>query len=352
MFWKLFTKKDKYELSAKPIQLDNEHAEEKEIDGSNEVDPDYRTTVFLSLFEKEPQKREGKFPAYIHYELGIINEKQYFDEILKDQFIEPASQKDILAMLKVTELKAILVNNGLKKTGNKPVLIERILNEVNLGQIELLSEPYYSLSPKGIDFLASHSDFMRVRQNSQWGIGINEYIQMKNISNGSVSFDDIILSLLNQKMKSIKKRRFNFSQYEYHRLHELYLSIYQVLQDKNEPQNAIKPLLSSLLLSVSGCENYWLIGYKRDLKLNNVEVLRSYIPIHIDEIVATYMIGLEDYYSKQIAFDVYHNFIGPLNFCTLEMFEEIIEKVFGSAISPDLSSYDELIKKNFIKRLK
>lgn len=353
MFWKLFNN-SKHELQSCETD-DNfkaETDEEKNTNPERKIDPDYRMTIFLSLFNKSPRKKRERFPGYVAYELGIINVEQYFDELRQRQLIEPASEKDMLSLLKVSELKAILVDNGLKKAGNKPVLIERILKEVDLSQIELLTEPYYSLSQKGIDFLASHDDFIKIRQNSQWGIGIEEYLQMKEISNSDISFEDIILSLLNRKLLEIKKKRYSLSQYEYSRLHEIYISIYQLLQDKGEPQNAIKPLLSSLLLSVSGCENYWLIGYKRGLKLKNVEVLKSYVPIHIDEFVATYMIGLEDYYSKQIASDVYHNFVGPFNLCTLEMFEAIIQKVFSSSTSPDLGEYDEIIKKDFIKKLK
>lgn len=352
MFWKLFAKKDKCELSTESIQLNSENTEKNEMDGDNGVDSDYIITVFLSLFKKEPQKKEGKFPTYIHYELGIINEKQYFDEMIKSQFIEPAPQNSVLALLKVSELREILENNGLKKTGNKPILVERILSEADLSQIQILTESYYSLSQKGINFLKSHNDFIRIRQNSQWGIGINEYIQMKDMSNGTKTFDDIVLSLLNQKLISIKKKRLNLSQYEYHRLHEIYLSIYQLLQDRQEPQNAIKPLLSSLLLSVSGCENYWLIGYKHGLRLRNAEVLKNYIPIHVNEFVAMNIIELKDYYSEQVASDIYHSFIGPFNLCTLEMFGEITKKVFISTTTPNLSQYDEIIKKEFIKKLK
>lgn len=349
MFWKLFIKNDKHERSA---EFTRESIEENRVDEKNEIDPDYRMTVFLSLFEKSPRKRKGNFPAYITYELGIINTEQYFDELCEKQFIEPAPKNSVLALLKVSELKEILENNDLKKTGNKPILVERILNEADLSQIQILTESYYSLSQKGLNFLKSHNDFIRIRQNSQWGIGINEYIQMKDISNGTKTFDDIVLSLLNQKLIAIKKKRFDLSQYEYHRLHEIYLSIYQLLQDRREPQNAIKPLLSSLLLSVSGCENYWLIGYKHGLRLKNVEVLKNYVPIHVNEFVAMNIIGLKDYYSEQAASDIYHSFIGPFNLCTLEMFGEITKKLFISTTTPDLSQYDEIIKKEFIKKLK
>lgn len=52
-------------------------------------------------------------------------------------------------MMKVVDLKDILTEHNLKKTGNKPVLIERILSNLDISKIPLANEPYYSLSYKG-----------------------------------------------------------------------------------------------------------------------------------------------------------------------------------------------------------
>lgn len=341
----------------KITEISNDEPHENDFSNTTDVNddfipPEYTQTIFLSLFKNKPHCKGDKFPEYVHYELNIINTELYFDEMISEEYLQPASTHDMLNMLKVSELKNILAMSGKKKTGNKPDLIIRILSEIDLSQLNILRKPYYSLSQKGKNFLCLHEDFIKIRSNSQWGIGIQEYIRMKDISNGTISFDNIILSLLNQKLMDIKKRRFDLSQYEYHRLHEIYLSLYQLLQDKEDFQNAIKPLLSSLLLSISGCENYWLIEYKRNLKLKNIEVLKRYVPVHINEFVAMDIIGLKDYYSEQVASDVYHGFIGPFNLCALEMFKEMTKKIFISTTTPDLSQYDEVIKKEFIKKLK
>ena len=347
MIWKIISNiwktKEEKEISEADTLIEEEDTES--------VDPTYAMTVFLFLFKKQPRKREEHFPAYTTYELNIINTAQYFDELVEKQLIEPSSEEDILGLLKVTELKDILQKNGLKKTGNKPELIKRILNSTDHSQIGILSEPYYSLSSNGNDFLSSHNDFIKVRQNPQWGIGIQEYIRMKEISNTPDDFETIILSLLNQKLSEIKKKRFDLSQYEYSRLHEIYISASLLLQEKDDCQGAMKTLLSSVLLSVSGCENYWLIGYKRDLNLKNAEVLRNYRPIHIDEFVAVNILSMQTYYNEQLATDAYRNFIGPFNLCTFEMFSEIIKEIF-TASTLDLKKYDQVIKADFIKKLK
>lgn len=109
-------------------------------------------------------------------------------------------------MMKVVDLKDILTEHNLKKTGNKPVLIERILSNLDISKIPLANEPYYSLSYKGKKFVTDHYDYIKLKQNPEWGISFWQYQNEKEKSSGTVSFNDIILSLLNVNILKLKKQ--------------------------------------------------------------------------------------------------------------------------------------------------
>ena len=254
-------------------------------------------------------------------------------------------------MMKVVDLKDILTEHNLKKTGNKPVLIERILSNLDISKIPLANEPYYSLSYKGKKFVTDHYDYIKLKQNPEWGISFWQYQNEKEKSSGTVSFNDIILSLLNVNILKLKKTSSEIGQFEYFKLQDLYISAYELLLEKEEYELALKALLKCVLLALSGCKNNWLIGYKRGLQLKNDEVMKNYAPVEIDSYIASSICKLQEYYSEDISKKSYQEFIGPFNLCTYEMFCEVMELIFNSSIL-DLSKYNLIIKKLFIKKLK
>ena len=312
---------------------------------------EYIRTIFLNLFTKRPHKEDDSFPGYFQYEFEIIHLPTFFREVVADDLLMPAPSELKLSMLKVSELKQILAENGLKKTGNKLDLIQRILENVNISKISLTQEPYYSLSPKGELYIEAHKDYIWLRQHSEWGISFWEYQNVKDSSGNLLAFNDIILCILNKKVKLIAKSRYSMSPYEYSRLCELYFSIYLLFNANKNQKSALHSLLSAILLSVSGCENFWLIDYKHNLKLKNTQLLPYYKPIHIDAHIGSCLRNLQEYYNMDIAQNVYSSFIGPYNLCTFKMFCSIINEIFSVSML-DLTNYDTIIKQLFFQKLK
>ena len=338
---------NKYSLAEKIIV-----SEESVNNISKRSIDDYVKSIFLYFFTKHPYKQNDNFPSYVIYELGITNTAQYFSEMVQEGFLSFSSEEDILNMLKVYQLREILSDNGLKKTGTKQELIRRIVDNVNKNTLHLSSNSFYSLSPMGKEFIEQHYDYIKLRQNNaKWRIGIREYIGMKNSSSNPNDFNTIILSLLNKKLLKIRKKSYDLSQYEYSRLHDIYISAFELLKENNDFASALQSLLASLLLSLSGCKNFWLIGYKRELQLKNNDVMKSYAPLSVDPYVSSNMIKLKDYYNDNLAKTVYESFIGPYNLCTLEIFLSVINRIFRTSILK-LDDYDALIKQEFIKKLK
>ena len=253
--------------------------------------------------------------------------------------------------MKVSELKDILSERALKKSGKKSELIERILSHIDADELPIINEYYFSLSPTGKKYIETHHDYIMLKQHPEWGIDFWEYQNEKDKTNGIKSFNEIILSLLNAKILEIKKSKFEMSHFEYSKLHDLYISAYQIFLNEECYVDALKALLKNVLLSLSGCRNHYLIGYKKDFKLKNQEVMVNYSPLKIDSYVATSICKLKEYYNENILSDVYNEFIGPYNLCTYEMFREVTTLIFNSSIL-ELSKYDNIVRDLFIKKLK
>ena len=313
--------------------------------------PDFIKTIFLHLFEKHPYKEDDSFPGYFNYEYGIINMQMYFNEVKNEGLISPSYPEEILGLLKVADLKEILSERGLKKGGNKNDLIERILSHIDTNDLPITHESYFSLSLKGRAYLEEHRDYMTLKQHPEWGIRFWEYQDQKDKNEGTKSFNEIILFLLNNKILGIKKTKFEMNPFEYSKLHDLYISAYQLFLNEEHYADALKALLKNVLLSLSGCRNNYLIGYKKDFKLKNQEVMANYSPLKIDSYVATSICELKEYYSENMLSDVYKEFIGPYNLCTHEMLCEVTTLIFNSSIL-ELSKYDKIIRDLFIKKLK
>lgn len=312
---------------------------------------DYIKTIFLHMFEKHPYKEDDSFPEYFYYEYGIINMPMYFNQIKDEGLITSAPPQEILGLMKVSELKDILSKRDLKKSGKKSELIEYILSHIDVNELPIINENYFSLSQTGKNFIEYHHDYIVLKQHPEWGIKPWEYQNEKVISNTTKSFNEIILSLLNKKILNIKKLNFEITTFEYTQLQDLYISSYKLFLDEERYTDALKALFRNILLSLSGCRNNYLIGYKKISKLKNEQIMKNYSPLKIDSYVATSICKLKEYYNENILSDVYNEFIGPYNLCTYEMFREVTALIFNSSIL-ELSEYDKIIRDLFIKKLK
>ena len=315
------------------------------------VDSDYAKTVFLYLFKKKPRRIDDELPSYVQYDLEITNTVAYINELIEDEMLEPASYYDMLGMLTVPDLKNILSEKGLKKSGKKDELIKRIIENSPNGSLKIFSDMYYVLSEKGEKFVEEHDDFIIIRQNPSWGINISEYIDIKRELGGKSDFQTIILFLLRGKMLAIKKNVSCMTQYEYSCLHDIYESSADLLLEKEDFEGALRMLLASILLSLSESENFWLISYKRNLGLKKADVMKSFSPVKISPFTISKVVELKECYSKNLLLNVYKNFIGPINVCALDMFEDVVNEILASP-ALNLSKYEEALKRNFEKKLK
>lgn len=331
-----------YPIKAKKNQTEKEPVQQEH----NRPSADYIKTIFLHMFKKRPYKEDDSFPEYFYYEYGIINIPMYFNELKDEGLITLSHPEEVLGLMKVSELKDILSERGLKKNGKKSELIEYILLHINVNELPIMNENYFSLSQTGKEYIEIHHDYIVLKQHPEWGIHPWEYQNEKSKTNGAKNFNEIILSLLNTKILNANMATFDYSQ-----LQDLYISSYRLFWDEECYTDALKALFKNVLLSLSGCKNNYLIGYKKTFKLKNEQIMKNYSPLKIDSYVAKSICELKEYYNENILPDVYKAFIGPYNLCTYEMLCEVTTLIFNSSILK-LSKYDKIIRDLFINKLK
>lgn len=85
---------------------------------SSSVTEDYAKTIFLYHVRISPIKKQEQYPKYFQ-DYSIWNAPQYHRSLIQEGYLEEAPLKDRLQSLKLSELKAILEEQGLGKSGKK-----------------------------------------------------------------------------------------------------------------------------------------------------------------------------------------------------------------------------------------
>lgn len=86
----------------------------------------------------------NKFPKFWSYEYGIKDVQSILSKLEKDGFIEIDSSANRLTKKKISELKPVLQSHGLKASGKKSEMIERILENISEEELDILfpDKPY------------------------------------------------------------------------------------------------------------------------------------------------------------------------------------------------------------------
>lgn len=138
------------DLSSKDVELKAEKSKKEENK------PKYKKPDGLDLCEYIMLKSNPKitpntsFPQYWDHEWHVTNPKQVAMSLVDRGFYVPASAKESLGLLKLVEIKIIAKNAGLKVSGKKEDVINRIIESLTPEQIKPhLQEGIYVISDIG-----------------------------------------------------------------------------------------------------------------------------------------------------------------------------------------------------------
>lgn len=157
--------------------------------------------VFLQRMNNKKVMDRTKYPRYFQFEFNIMNAEAYHRQLIKEGYFIPASLKDTLKSFKLADLRSLCSKHGIRKTGKKADIIDRLCTELdpNLAQAIIDAEKVFTLSSTGNDFLDKYSDYVKLFDHKKWDISLEEYIKQKKRAKSKYSFYDIVWGIFNQK---------------------------------------------------------------------------------------------------------------------------------------------------------
>lgn len=216
-------------------------------------EPNVVKAIFLHKYNNK--SLELNYPHYYQYEYKIKDTKKLHQEFINSGFlIELDIENNIQALLNmmtIAELKELLKTKGLKVSGKKADLVERLLT-INISKNEIHPKYYvYTLSEKAINYLEKY-DFLYKLHQSTYGIELEEYIHNKNElekawKTNKVKFNDVVWTILNKRTL-----KYNFSK-DYGLLRNNFFNMYELT--KNEKKPNLQLLCNVLYIDFSGMGN-------------------------------------------------------------------------------------------------
>lgn len=298
---------------------------------------DYALINVLSSFKKSA-RNPNNFSASALAELGVSNWNNYFKSLLSDGYIQYANIIDILyAQYTTTNLKIIADSIGIKKTGKKYELAERIANSLPQSQIErLISETnFYSISEKGLHILSANEDYILFHKYRNT-ISLAEFIDNRFINYAHKrNFYDTMFQALSNRLCLYEIH------HNYNALQFTHLNIYNLLieEAKNSDHNphfdiALNHYVNFLYLSTCFCR-YMQWTIKDNIFLNSVDCfILPQLDSHIYKLA-----NYETTINYALIFSTY-----PPSLLTEDEFKLLIHELLNAPIF-DKQSWDKLLQK-------
>ncbi|WP_288867892.1 SAP domain-containing protein [uncultured Parvimonas sp.] len=216
-------------------------------------EPNVVKAIFLHKYNNK--SLELNYPHYYQYEYKIKDTKKLHQEFINKGFLIELDIENniqaVLNMMTIAELKELLKTKGLKVSGKKADLVERLLT-INISKNEIHPKYYvYTLSEKAINYLEKY-DFLYKLHQSTYGIELEEYIHNKNElekawKTNKVKFNDVCWAILNKRTL-----KYSFNK-DYGLLRNNFYDMYVIT--KSEGKANLELLCNVLYIDLSGMEN-------------------------------------------------------------------------------------------------
>lgn len=304
----LFSKKEVAEKGNQKNACDFIIKTEKEIPKFSYVGQ----TVFLDWADGKSIKEKEDYPQYFFYDYGILNCKELHKNMIRENFLQEANIKIILLSKSVDELKKILEEYGLKKSGRKIELVERIIENNDFSKIDV-SNSIYELSEKGKEFIKKYNYILVLRETS---ISISEFEKEKAKIEKPLSTNDIIWSIYNKH-----SLRF-FYEKDFGLYRNTIFEMANFLRKEGRNKQALLFELKGLYCDLSGKSNN-----------NSTEPKEMLFIVNTNNILK-----LKDYFSSEML-DSCWQVEFPFHYCNKRIFSDIILDIFNGL------SGDEILEK-------
>ena len=303
---------------------------------------EYAKADVLSCFVK-PRSNDS-FSDFHLSQISITNWYVFFDELFADGYIRRTNSKETLSFYTVNDLKVIADSIGIKKTGKKPELIQRICESISIIELEELLENNYLfiISEKGKHYLSTQDDLVMLRSHITSGVSLPEFIDNRFVKGVKRNFYNTMFhALCNQK-------QFYYSNKNFKMMSIVCLHIYDIMFEEYQQTNHNVPI--DILL-----ENYITYLYLCTCLINETTILSQGIISYtcIEHILMPRInASLANFQEFQKFINYNAVFVNkPPSFLKQEDFFSFIEDFFNTSML-DYSKWDKLLQDNFTKYLK
>ena len=229
------------------------------------------------------------FQNFWEYRYGVDNPQKLLDNLKQKGFVEIADLKNTLKNQTLAILKDELKNSGLKVSGNKDSLIERLLTEGNIYELEQkFNHRKYMLTEKGKQEL-DNNEYVRYIHRKQFDeIGLNIYtLNQLMVQNNSDNYMQVIIDFLIEKSKEeYNKGRFSRYGNFYYKIADLYI-------EYSKYEDALTSLAISAYSSLSGVPNNFSPEFEKiahESFLEAISVTRVYGIVNWRKVIANLQI--------------------------------------------------------------
>lgn len=317
--------------------------------GSNFSEPGIEAcaALIISGSVKRGEKiKPNDYYSYFERLYGVVNIQKLHIWLYENDYLRKSTPKEALNLYKVPELKTILDSMGLKKNGNKPDLIERIVENLDEVTKEKLSNECdrYFRSEKGEKFLEENQDYVMFHRN-QYGVTFQEFCEHRILYGRKRKFYDTIFNVLSQKASEYQVKRY-ISQLEW-----VYHNLSNALYDEEKYELSLQNALYLLYFSTNLASKYYLFSLG-NIKFDGIETAKS--RIISEETFNPYIIGrileLQPYFREQMLDVVYAPEILPYClFGKYDMLDAILDLYDGVFDAEFYTNFIRMRYENYIK---
>lgn len=313
-------------------------------------------TIFLDSYRDTSSpvlKNNADYPYEIRYYLKNIDLKKLHIYLINNNYFIRASIEDVLNTLKVKDLKRILERNGIVPTGRRKTNMEKIKNISPSKIINYLPnnyKNYYSISPKGLEFIKNNYDFILIKKHYNFKIDEELYCNFRNSDHSFFSTcEQLFLSQLKDDFDSdssyTKKILFD----KLSKLYDLY----------NFQKKALFYALAELYIELS-CDSTipTLAFINLDLTPVSLKSRQQQILSEFNNYVSPQDDTIDIIYKNRQHYDermIKKIFSIPLslNVCSEEYFKQIIKGIFNNSFNKEetIKNIKQMFRNiNFIKK--
>lgn len=318
-----------------------------EGDKEMNINEEYAMEMLLSGHLKGKEIGDGYIVAFM-YECQITNPERLDRWLLNNGYLRKPTIKETLSRYKVPELKEFLSKKGMKVTGKKAELIERLVSVLSESDIKSLldSDKRYYLSEKGLKHYYDNIDLNELHRNWKYRIQLNEYFKYRKANGAIRGFYETAYLALQEKIKngvvSIcgQNRITTFD----------FMNFSEICEKLEMNTDSIKAVLMALYIETNLVEDSYtyfdkdwierdgIDGLCRRIDQNQCMIFNRYITQRIVE--------LSEYYSEYMVDEIYKSIKLQYVLFDKRNFKAAVDDMIQSAYF-ECSPYMRIIKDNY-----